>query len=80
MTGHWIEEPHSGIWELHSALFGFVRLNNAHNGKRLGGALFKIIDRLGIAHKVHTHYQFMTQLKLNRLDTLHATMLLITTL
>lgn len=34
------------------SLFGFVRLNNAHNGKRLGGALFKIVDRLGIAHKV----------------------------
>ena len=52
VTGHWIEEPHAGIWELHSALFGFVRLNNAHNGKRLGGALFKTVDRLGIAHKV----------------------------
>ncbi|KIK75646.1 hypothetical protein PAXRUDRAFT_18813 [Paxillus rubicundulus Ve08.2h10] len=27
-------------------------MNNAHNGPRLGQALFKICDRLGIAHKV----------------------------
>ena len=55
VTGHWIEEPHPRIWELHSALFGFVQLNNAHNGKRLCGALFKIIDRLWIAHKASAH-------------------------
>jgi hypothetical protein len=55
VTGHWIEEPYTGFWELNSALFGFVRLNNAHNGKRLGGALFKIVDRLGIAHKASAH-------------------------
>lgn len=54
VTGHWIEEPRPGILELHSALLGFTRLNNAHNGKRLGGALFKIVNRLGIAHKVQT--------------------------
>jgi hypothetical protein len=58
VTGHWVEEPHPGKWELHSALLGFTRLNNAHNGKRLGGALFKIVDRLGIAHKAST-YQLM---------------------
>jgi len=29
---------------IHSARFGFVKLNNAHNGKRLGGVLFKIVD------------------------------------
>ena len=52
VTGHWIEEPHSGTWELHSTLFGFIQLNNAHHGKRLGGTLFKIVDHLGIAHKV----------------------------
>ena len=55
VTGHWIEEPHPRIWELHSALFGFVWLNNAHNGKRLGRALFKIIDRLRISHKASAH-------------------------
>ena len=52
VTGHWIEEPSSGIWELHSALSSFVWLNNAHNGKQLGGTLFKIFNHLGIAHKV----------------------------
>jgi hypothetical protein len=31
---------------------GFTRLNNAHNGVRLGQALFKIIVRVGIEHKV----------------------------
>ena len=53
VTGHWIEESRPGVWEIHSPLLGFTRLNNAHNGRRLGGALFKIVDRLGIAHRVH---------------------------
>ena len=50
VTGHWIEESHPSIWELQSALFGFGQLNNAHNSKQLGGALFKIVDQLGISH------------------------------
>ena len=54
VTGHWIEEPQPGVWELHSALLGFMMLNNAHNGKRLGGALFRIVERLSIAHQVRT--------------------------
>lgn len=52
VTGHWVEESRPGVWELHSTLIGFMRLNNAHNGKRLGGALFKIVERLGITHQV----------------------------
>jgi hypothetical protein len=52
VTGHWIEEPRLGVWEVQSALLGFTRLNNSHNGKRLGGALFKIVDRLGISDRV----------------------------
>jgi hypothetical protein len=52
VTGHWIEESHPGVWELHSALLGFTRLNKAHNEKWLGGVLFKIVERLGIAHQV----------------------------
>jgi len=52
VTGHWIEESWPGVWEIQSALLGFTRLNNAHNGKQLGGALFKIVDWLGIAHRV----------------------------
>jgi hypothetical protein len=52
VTRHWIEESRPGVWELQSALLGFVMLNNAHNGKRLGGALFKIVEHLSIAYQV----------------------------
>ena len=52
VTGHWIEESSSGGWELQCAVLGFTQLNNSHNGQRLGQALYKIIDRVGIAHKV----------------------------
>lgn len=40
------------LWELKSGLLGFTQLNNAHNGERLGQALFKIIKRVGIEKKV----------------------------
>lgn len=53
VTGHWIEETAPAVWECKSALLGFTKVNNAHNGVRLGGTLFKILDRVGIAHKVH---------------------------
>jgi hypothetical protein len=55
VTAHWIKligEPTSRKWELKSALIGFTRLNNAHNGERLGQTLFKIVRRVGIEHKV----------------------------
>ena len=52
VTGHWIEESTPSNWELKSALLGFTQVNNAHNGKRLGQALFKIVERVGIEHKV----------------------------
>ena len=53
VTGSWIEEEkNTGQWELKTALLGFTQLNNAHNGVRLGQALFKVISRAGIAHKV----------------------------
>lgn len=52
LTGHWIEERTVGVWSVQSALLGFTRLNNAHNGVRLGQALFKLVKRVGIAHKV----------------------------
>ncbi len=53
VTAHWIEENLTDHhWELRSALIGFTQLNNAHTGERLGQALFKIVDRLGIADKV----------------------------
>ncbi|KAG2745645.1 hypothetical protein P692DRAFT_20655328, partial [Suillus brevipes Sb2] len=52
VTGHWIEEQSLGVWKVESALLGFTRLNHVHNGKRLGQALFKVVHRVGIAHKV----------------------------
>lgn len=52
MTGHWIEETSPGDWQLKSALLGFTQMNSAHNGVRLGRALYKIISRVGIRHKV----------------------------
>lgn len=52
VTGHWIEELSVGICELQSAVIGFTLLNNAHSGARLGQALFKVVDHVGIAHKV----------------------------
>jgi hypothetical protein len=39
-------------WELQSALFGFTQINNAHNGLRLGQALFKVAQRISITEKV----------------------------
>jgi hypothetical protein len=78
VTGHWIEEPRPGIWELRSALLGFTQLNNAHNGQRLGGALFKIVNRLGIAHKVCHLIQIISVAvsdSFDRLGTLPATTL-----
>jgi hypothetical protein len=55
VTGHWIEERSPGKWTLENALLGFTRMNTAHNGDRLGQALFKICDRLSVVHKVN-HY------------------------
>ena len=65
VTAHWIEEPTSTKWEHQSALIGFTRLNNAHNGVRLGQALFKIVKRMGIEQKVsHILYapEFLSKL------------------
>jgi hypothetical protein len=52
VTGHWIEETSPAVWVLQEAILGFTRLNNAHNGVRLGQALFKIIKHLGIQRRV----------------------------
>ncbi len=53
VTGHWVEEETPGIWKLQTALLGFVRMNNAHHGKRLGQALFRVAQRVGIVDKVN---------------------------
>lgn len=52
VTGHWNEEVSLNNWENRSALFGFTQMNTAHDGVRLGRALFKIVRRIGIVHKV----------------------------
>jgi len=52
VTAHWTRESTPTKWELKSAIIGFTRLNNAHNGVRLGQALFKIIKRVGLEYKV----------------------------
>jgi hypothetical protein len=52
VTGHWIQAPSPMQWELQSALFGFTQINNAHNGLRLGQALFKVAQRISITEKV----------------------------
>ena len=51
VTSHWIEETPSADWMLEHTLFGFTQMNTAHDGVRLGQALFKICDRLHIVHK-----------------------------
>ena len=52
VTAHWIENASPTVWKLESALLGFTCLNNAHNGRRLGQALFKIVEHAGIVHKI----------------------------
>lgn len=52
VTAHWIEEKSLGKWTLEHALIGFTQMNTAHNGTRLGQALFKICSHLNILHKV----------------------------
>jgi hypothetical protein len=52
VTGHWIKEPQQGEWNEEEALFGFALMNTAHNGTRLGQALYRICNQLNIVHKV----------------------------
>jgi len=63
VTGHWNEEMAPGVWEAHSALFGFTQMNSAHDGVRLGRALFNIVRRLGIVHKASYEYLISAVLK-----------------
>jgi hypothetical protein len=55
VTGHWIEEETPTQWELKSALLGFTHISNAHNGERLGQALYKVLKCVRIEHKVCRH-------------------------
>jgi hypothetical protein len=56
VTGHWNEETSTNNWEHQSALFGFTQMNTAHDGARLGRALYKIVKRIGIEQKVPLLY------------------------
>ncbi|KAI6120054.1 hypothetical protein EV401DRAFT_1887831 [Pisolithus croceorrhizus] len=47
-----IPEPLCGVWNIEMALLGFMQLNNAHNGTCLGQAPYKVIQHVGISHKV----------------------------
>ena len=72
VTGHWIEENYPGQWECETALFGFTKVNNAHSGRRLGGILYRILDRLGIAHRVRMiSYNILSDLHLNLARSCH---------
>ena len=51
VTGSWVEEDH-GMWQIQTSLLGFKHLHNAYNGTSLGEALFKIVSRVGVGHKV----------------------------
>ncbi|KAG1735245.1 hypothetical protein EDD22DRAFT_852395 [Suillus occidentalis] len=61
-------------WVPGNTLLGFTQLNNAHNGQHLGGALFKVLDRVGVTHKefsklyeVKYHKDFLwRQCKINK--------------
>lgn len=54
ITGSWMQENLPSMWEVKTVLLGFTQMNNAHNGIRLGQALYKVVQHLGIAHKVRS--------------------------
>jgi hypothetical protein len=45
-------EFNGGHWKKGTVMLGFVCLQNARNGKRLGQALFQIVARLGFTNTV----------------------------
>lgn len=52
MTAHWIERTAPGVWTLKADLLAYTHLRYSHTGERLGQALFKILERVGIERKV----------------------------
>jgi hypothetical protein len=67
VTGHWIEERAPTVWTMEQAILGFVQMNTAHNGARLGQALYKVCNRLEIVSKVSTNSLLVMQLRLDSL-------------
>lgn len=51
VTAHWIASV-NGTWKLHNAIIGFVQIRNSHNGKRLGGTLYCVLQRLELQKRV----------------------------
>ncbi|KAF5329115.1 hypothetical protein D9758_017952 [Tetrapyrgos nigripes] len=51
VTAHWIEDTGPNSWLLQSNLIGFTQMNSAHDGVRLGRALYKVIARVGLEPK-----------------------------
>lgn len=63
-------------WDIESSLLGFTKVNNAHNSKQLTGTLFKILDHVGITHKVSLVYSCIcTLISYYSLGISHVTML-----
>jgi hypothetical protein len=60
VTGSWVQECRPMERTVETALLGFVRMNSAHNGERLGQALYKVVERVGIVHKVSPVSQLLT--------------------
>lgn len=67
VTAHWIHEEGKDQtkWTLRSAIIGFTKLNNSHHGKRLGQALFKVTERLGITRWVRSIVLRLTRITLS---------------
>jgi hypothetical protein len=73
VMGHWIEEKVPMQWEIENSLLGFTKINNTHSGKWLGGALFKILDCVGITHKVSSLWLTMIYYSTHRTSLGHVT-------
>jgi hypothetical protein len=51
VTAHWIEESEN-TWVLKMGVIGFLQMMKSHTGKRMGQALFKVCEQVGIKKKV----------------------------
>jgi hypothetical protein len=60
VTSHWLKKKPGEVLTLRNTLLGFVCLNGAHSGKRLGQTLFKVFDHVGAISKVRIFAFFIT--------------------
>jgi hypothetical protein len=61
VTAHWIAKGVTNQLELRSALIAFREVDGSHSGENLGQVLFKIIQDIGIAHRVCICCTFMPE-------------------